>query len=138
MSDVIHECIEYAGDKYYKRTNGYYYTSPTRGSKRLHIQMYQVHWNCIIPKGFVVHHKDEDKENNTVDNYFLLTRAGHQRWHSKHMSDETKEKIRIARLGKKHSEETKAKLRIASIGKHYGLGKKHPHTGKFGSFTIEL
>ena len=94
MGKAKRECIEYAGGKYYKQPTGYYRTSHTKGDKLLHVQMYQDYWDCIIPKGFVVHHKDNNNENNTIDNYFLLTRAGHQRWHhngTKH-SEETKEK----------------------------------------------
>ena len=118
MGKAKRECIEYAGGKYYKQPTGYYRTSHTKGDKLLHVQMYQDYWDCIIPKGFVVHHKDNNNENNTIDNYFLLTRAGHQRWHGKSMSDETKEKMRKAKLGTKRSDETKEKIRIANIGKH--------------------
>ena len=123
MSKAIRECIEYAGIKYYKNPTGYYRTSRCKGGKLLHVQLYQDYWKCIIPKGFAVHHKDNNNENNTIDNYFLLTRAGHTRWHwlGKKHSEEAKEKMRIANigknLGKKHSEETKEKLRIANIGK---------------------
>ena len=124
------KCIEYEGDRYYKRPDGYYCTSRTKGDKRLHVQMYQDYWNCIIPKGFVVHHKDDNKENNTVDNYFLLTNAGHVRWHNNHMSKERKEKVRLAHVGKTHSEESKEKVSLANIGKH--------STGKYGTFMINL
>ena len=75
MSKVKRKCIEYADGKYYKNPIGYYVTSRTKGVKLLHVQMYQDYWDCIIPKGFVVHHKDNNNENNTIDNYFLLTRA---------------------------------------------------------------
>ena len=75
MSKAIRECIEYAGIKYYKNPTGYYRTSRCKGGKLLHVQLYQDYWKCIIPKGFAVHHKDNNNENNTIDNYFLLTRA---------------------------------------------------------------
>ena len=118
LTNVITQPILYNNYTYYKNNEGYYRTSQSKGAKRLHVQMYQDYWNCVIPKGFVVHHKDDDKENNTLENYFLLTRAGHQRWHGKSMSDETKEKMRKAKLGTKRSDETKEKIRIANIGKH--------------------
>ena len=143
MSNVKRACIEYTGDKYYKQPDGYYRASRIKGGKRLHIQMYQDYWNCIIPKGFVVHHKDDDKENNMVENYFLLTNAGHTRWHKKgnqyalgnqnmlgkKHSEETKEKLRIANIGTEHSEETKEKMRIAQLGKQ--------RIGKYGAFMIK-
>lgn len=147
MGKAIRACIEYADDKYYKQPDGYYRTSRTRGDKSLHVQMYQDYWNCIIPKGFVVHHKDDNKENNTVANYFLLTKAGHHRWHSNRRSEETKEKLSIAGLGRITSEETKEKIRIAKLGTKHSeetkekmriakSGKKR--TSKYGSFTIAL
>ena len=161
MGKAIHECIEYADNKYYKRPDGYYVPSRCKGGKLLHVQMYQDYWKCIIPKGFVVHHKDGNNENNTIDNYFLMTRAGHCRLHQKgnqnqlgkKASEETKEKLRIAStgnqnmLGKKLSEETKEKIRIAKVGTKASeetkekmriakLGKNH--TGKFVSFMINL
>ena len=83
MGKAIRKCIEYADNKYYKRPDGYYVPSRCKGGKLLHVQMYQDYWKCIIPKGFVVHHKDGNNENNTIDNYFLMTRAGHCRLHQK-------------------------------------------------------
>ena len=149
MGKVKHKSIEYAGIKYYKNPRGYYVPSSAKGGKFFHILMYQDHWDCIIPKGFVVHHKDEDKENNTNANYFLLTSAGHCRLHpkgnqnqlGKKASEETKEKIRIAKVGKKHSDETKEKMRIAMLGRTASeetkeklrvamLGKKHTEETK--------
>lgn len=35
-----------------------------------------------IPKGFVVHHLDEDKKNNDIDNLALVTITAHNRIHS--------------------------------------------------------
>ena len=125
MGKAIHECIEYAGGKYYKNPRGYYVTSRCKGAKLLHVQLYQDYWKCIIPKGFVVHHKDGNNENNTIDNYFLMTRAGHCRLHQKgnqnqlgkKASEETKEKLRRTKVGKKASDETKEKMRIAMLGR---------------------
>jgi hypothetical protein len=34
-----------------------------------------------IPKGLVVHHVDEKKMNDSVDNLALMTRTGHTRLH---------------------------------------------------------
>jgi group I intron endonuclease len=44
----------------------------------------------------------------------------------KHLSEETKQKIRIANIGKHHSEETKKKMSAAHSGeKHHFFGKHH-------------
>ena len=36
----------------------------------------------FIPKGFVVHHIDENKKNNELDNLALMTITGHNRIHA--------------------------------------------------------
>lgn len=38
--------------------------------------------NGPIPKGYDVHHKDEDKLNNDMDNLELLKKVDHKRVHS--------------------------------------------------------
>jgi DNA-binding XRE family transcriptional regulator len=35
-----------------------------------------------IPKGFIIHHLDEDKKNNDIDNLALVTITAHNRIHS--------------------------------------------------------
>ena len=37
-----------------------------------------------IPKGMVVHHIDGNSLNNDTNNFALLTRASHTKWHSTH------------------------------------------------------
>lgn len=37
--------------------------------------------NGPIPRGFVVHHRNEDKTDNRLDNLELMTRAEHARLH---------------------------------------------------------
>lgn len=34
-----------------------------------------------VPEGYIIHHKDEDKLNNSLDNLELLTKAEHMRLH---------------------------------------------------------
>ena len=34
-----------------------------------------------IPKGYVVHHKDENKKNNNIDNLEIMTRSEHTKMH---------------------------------------------------------
>ena len=48
---------------------------------QLHRYLMQKHYGIKIPKEFVVHHKDENKLNNSIDNLIVLTHAGHIRWH---------------------------------------------------------
>lgn len=95
-------------------------------------------FNGPIPKGYCVHHIDENKLNDRLDNLMLLTNAEHMSLHKKGkrmseefknkiseiaknrapMSDETKRKISIASTGRKHTDETKRKISKANKGKH--------------------
>lgn len=36
---------------------------------------------CEIPKGFDVHHLDENRENNDIDNLLMLPKKLHQKYH---------------------------------------------------------
>jgi hypothetical protein len=42
-----------------------------------------------------------------------------------HLSEETKKKLRLANIGKKHSEETKGRISSSNMGKHKPTGAKH-------------
>jgi len=70
--------IEHDGIKFYKDKQGYY-VGYSKGihNIRLHRYIWEEH-NCTkIPKGYVIHHKDEDKGNNDLYNLILMTRAAH-------------------------------------------------------------
>lgn len=54
-----------------------------------------------IPEGYVVHHKDGDKRNNSLSNLEVMTRTEHSRMHRPSgtlMSPETKDKLRAMQL----------------------------------------
>ena len=68
-----------------------------------------------------VNHKDEDKHNNCADNLEWCTRSYNRNYGTcterqrakmlgRVVSEETREKLRIAGLGRKHSEATKRKI----------------------------
>jgi hypothetical protein len=55
----------------------------------------------LIPKGFVVHHMDGNRLNNTLGNLILLSKADHDKQHSTGVNN--------GMFGRKHSGETKRK-----------------------------
>jgi predicted nucleic acid-binding Zn ribbon protein len=55
----------------YKYINGRY----------AHRVVYEQHFG-LIPKGWIVHHKDEDKSNNSPENLEAMSRGCHQRLHA--------------------------------------------------------
>ena len=109
-------------------SDGYYIISK---KIYLHRYIWEQH-NGKIPEGYLVHHKDGNKTNNSLDNLELLERPDHQRLHvlanpishngkGKKLSVETKLKMKAAKelyykshkgtmYGKKHSVETKRKM----------------------------
>lgn len=63
---------------------GYFLSSKNIGTsrKRLHIYIWES-INGDIPKGYHVHHKDENKLNNEIDNLELLDKCVHSKLHGK-------------------------------------------------------
>jgi len=71
--------FEFAGRKYTMRANGYY--AATSGNRSyLHRDIWEAVYGPI-PNGLEVHHKDEDKTHNVIENYELLTQSAHQFQH---------------------------------------------------------
>lgn len=75
-------------------------------------------------EGKVVHHKNERRDDNRLDNLEVMTRSEHNTLHKigkigkKHfISAETKKKMSEAKKGVKLSEETKRKMSEAKKGK---------------------
>lgn len=80
-------CVEWGGKRWHKYASGYYEYRGTRslGRKdrdRLHRAVYSEHFGAI-PKGFDVHHKDENRANNAIDNLELIPHGEHRRQHQK-------------------------------------------------------
>ncbi|HJA89550.1 MAG TPA: HNH endonuclease [Candidatus Jeotgalibaca merdavium] len=80
--------------KFRKDTNTGYYLSTRKigvSRLRLHVYVWEKH-NGDIPKGYEIHHKDENKNNNEIENLACLSKKEHLRWHGEHISDELKDK----------------------------------------------
>lgn len=59
-----------------------------------------------------IHHKDHDHSNNDPSNRVTAHPGCHSSYHNslREWSEESREKVRLTRLGAKHSEETKKKM----------------------------
>ena len=101
---------------------GYYViTSQKEGNhgKLLHRLIWEDFWGCEIPKGYVIHHKNENKLCNCILNLQLMRHEDHMGLHNtgenhpnygKTFSDETRNKMSKSRKGRSFSEEHKRSL----------------------------
>ena len=83
---------KFNGRKYVRdEKTGYYLCHDSAGSgRRLHRDVWEF-YNCKIPKGYDVHHKDGDKSNNEISNLQLLTKKEHGEIHGRELSEEERE-----------------------------------------------
>ena len=89
-------------------------------NKYKHWLLHQYIWitvNGDIPEGYDVHHKDGNRQNNSIYNLELLTIKEHHELHGSNIYKETKKKMSESHkgksshmLGKHHSEETRNKI----------------------------
>lgn len=56
--------------------------------------------NLEYGKDYVVHHKDENKLNNSLSNLCIMSNKNHATYHAGKMSDETKKRISISTKGR--------------------------------------
>jgi len=62
---------------------GYNFCSIGNGKYiREHHKIWIVHNQCLIPTGYVIHHVNEDKSDNQIENLKCLSRAEHLRLHN--------------------------------------------------------
>lgn len=131
--------ILFNGKKYYRNPKtGYYenksFSDGKRKTIRLHRVVYEFYSGKEIPKGYHIHHKDENKDNNDFSNLALVSQSEHAKIHSKRASEIWKrpemqeaskrgrEKTKIWHASKegrewhsKHQKEYIAKLHITKI-----------------------
>ena len=71
---------EHFGKKFYLDKEKGYWISTTYPRIRAHVWVWQQHYGKP-PKGFHIHHKDENKSNNTIENLELMTVFDHLKMH---------------------------------------------------------
>ncbi|HDX9500169.1 HNH endonuclease [Bacillus paranthracis] len=73
---------------------GYYLSTKKIGNSRirLHRYVWEKH-NGAIPKGFEVHHKDNNKDNNELNNLELLSKSSHAKHHMNNPTELQKDTI---------------------------------------------
>lgn len=74
--DATHQ--RFNGVTYRKNKRGWYQTAYTA----LHRDVWEYHFGKI-PKGYDIHHRDENKANNDISNLQMLTRKEHRQLHSR-------------------------------------------------------
>lgn len=97
----------------YKNNDGYYQIkTKSEGNylKLWHRLIFEKFYKTKIPKGYIIHHKNGNRNDNCILNLQLMKENEHNR---------------ISNLGRKLSEETKLKISQAQLGeKHHFFGKK--------------
>lgn len=92
------EPIVYKGRKYYKNTQGYYVTR-----RLLHRDVWEDNFG-LIPDGYEIHHKDEDKANSSPDNLECIPKLQHTLIHGvlKNWMESPRGRQRIAERNRKN------------------------------------
>jgi hypothetical protein len=80
--------IEFNGRFYTLRNTGYYGCT-TEGRQLLHRDVWEYH-NGSIPKGWDIHHIDNNRSNNAIENLECLPKPEHTRRYSPHNNQYTR------------------------------------------------
>lgn len=74
-----------------------YYLCTTKNEdgvrKRLHVYVWEF-YNGPVPKGYHVHHKDKNKQNNHISNLEIKEKSEHSRYHARTRTKEQRDKNR--------------------------------------------
>ena len=136
-------------------TDGYYrVTSVKEGNfrKLLHRLIIEDFYNIELPLDWSVHHLDMDKLNNHIWNLMPMPKSEHQRFHSENISDETRKKRSLSKLGSKnpmykyeYSDDKKQRIskffkelwsneeyasHMKEVSRELNMGVKNPQAGK--------
>jgi hypothetical protein len=94
------QIIIYDDISFYQCANGYYSNGR---AQRLHRYKWEKEKGPILP-GYHIHHKDENKDNNELDNYEMLPGKEHLSLHGK-SPEHIKTLLKYGEMGRKLAEE---------------------------------
>lgn len=105
-----------------------------------HVIWNKNHPDNKVKKGEVIHHKDDNHDNDEPSNQQKMIHGKHNRLHMMgnkkalghryKATKETKKKMSLAARGRKHTKETKRKISEANKGNKHRLGMKHTEKTK--------
>lgn len=110
-------------------STGYYRVQSSKkgfNNRYLHHLIWESHYQRTIPKDCVIHHINNDKSDNRIQNLVCVPKKVHDSFHSRHRSQETIKKIRDT-LTNSH----------ARIVKNGYLGKKQRYCIQFNGKRIK-
>lgn len=90
--------IEYNNHKFYPTKQGYWLGTVNKKPIRLHRYVWEQH-NGKIPKGYHIHHKNGNKNDNRVENLEMLPAAAHLSAHSNEPKQKTIARENILKHG---------------------------------------
>ena len=94
--------VMFMGKKYRRdKKTGYYIcttASETGNRKRLHVAMWEAETGEPVPPGYVVHHIDWNKNNNTIKNLIMITVQEHNLIHNRPLAPTDEEKKILNKL----------------------------------------
>ena len=132
----------------YKDYHGYMRISSVKEgnhNKLVHRLVFEDFYKIKLPSDVIIHHNDGDRTNNEIWNLIPLTNEEHSRMHHTGavFTEERCRRISEAKKGFKYSEESKQKMRDAKIGKKQTLdtmiarGKTSNKLGLFRVFKAQ-
>ena len=70
--------VKFNGQVFHKTKKGHFYRAVS-----LHEAVWRIYFGDV-PAGYIIHHRNENKADNRIENLQLMTEAEHRAWHNQH------------------------------------------------------